>query len=82
MMILWINSGFLALIAQLKVYFRHLFEIKMQLKEVFVLKSQKNVYQIEEDDGKFIYFVNNINELVHIKLIWNIICAVLSCVRR
>ena len=34
----------------------------MQLKEVIVLKSQKNVYQIEEDDGEFIYGLNKINK--------------------
>ena len=32
----------------------------MQLKEVIVLKSQKNVYQIEGDDGAFIYGLNKI----------------------
>ena len=41
MMILWINSSLLALIAQLTVSFRHLFEIKMQFKEVIVLKSKE-----------------------------------------
>ena len=40
-MILWINSRFLAFIAQLTVSFRHLFEIKMQFKEVIVLKSKE-----------------------------------------
>ena len=62
MMILWIKSRFLALIAHLTVSFRHVFEIKMQLKEVIVLKSQKNVYQIEEDDGELIFGLNKINK--------------------
>ena len=61
-MILRINSRFLAMIAQLTVSIRHRFEIKMQLKELIFLKSQKNVYQIEEDDGKCIYVVNKINK--------------------
>ena len=61
-MIVWINSRFPALIAQLTVSFRQLFEINMQLKEVIVLKSQKNVYQIDEDDGEFIYVLNKINK--------------------
>ena len=43
MMILWINSRFSALIAQLTVYFRHLLEIKMQLKEVIFLKVKMMV---------------------------------------
>ena len=47
MLILWINSRFLALIAQLTVSLRHLFEMKIQLKEVIVLTSHKNVSQLE-----------------------------------
>ena len=34
----------------------------MQLKKVFVLKSQKNVSQIKEDDDEFIYGLNKINK--------------------
>ena len=51
MIMLMIISGFLALIAQFTVSIRHRFEIKKKLKDVLFLKSQKNVYQIEEDDG-------------------------------
>ena len=54
-MMLWIINRVQALIAQFSVSFRLRFKIKMQLKEVFFLKSQKKIYQVEEDDGKFIY---------------------------
>ena len=43
MMILWINSRFLALIVRLTVSIRQLLEIKIQLNEEIVLKIQKNV---------------------------------------
>ena len=56
------NRKFLALIAQLTVSFRHHFEIEMQLKDVIVFKSQKIVYQIMLDYGKFIYVLNKINK--------------------
>ena len=35
--------------------------MKIQLKEVILLKSEKNVYQ-NEDDVKFIYVLNKINK--------------------
>ena len=60
MTILWIDSRFLAFIAPLAVSIRYRFEITM-LKQVIFLKSQKNVYQIEEDDDEYIYGVNKIN---------------------
>ena len=62
MTITLLNTGFLVLIAQLTVSIRHRFEIKMQLKELIFLKSQKNVYQIEKVDSKFIFGVNTINK--------------------
>ena len=34
----------------------------MQLKDVIVFKSQKIVYQIMLDYGKFIYVLNKINK--------------------
>ena len=43
----------------------------MKLKEVIVLKGQKNVHQIEEDDGIFIYDLNKINLLSSI-LLYNV----------
>ena len=62
-MILWITSRFSGLMAQLTVFNWHRFEIKIQLKKSFFLKSQKKVYQIEEDDGKFIW--NICIDLIH-----------------
>ena len=52
----------------------------MQLEEVIVLKSQKNVYQIEEDDSKFIYVLNKINKQYISLHCRN--CIVISCVSR
>ena len=52
----------LVLIVYLGASIQHRFEIKIKPKKVIFLKSQKNVNQIEEDDGEIIYGLNKINK--------------------
>ena len=52
----------LVLIVYLAASIQHRFEIKIKPKKVIFLKSQKNVNQIEEDDGKLMLGVNKNNK--------------------
>ena len=62
MMILLINSGFFSL----DCWIGFVFSISIRNKNATYgsdfLKRQKNAYQIEKDDGEFIYGVNKIIE--------------------